>query len=262
MAFSKPGSLALALLAGGVSSCSSGPASAPAVDGGEPGAEARPEAAPDLGDQPPAFAGIAAAVAIGETDVRLFWAEARDDLTPASGIVYQVFRAEAPGAQDFLAPPISSVPAATAATVGGLVAGVTYHFVVRAMDAPGNTDGNTVERSARTHMGTATLSGDVQPILTFRCSNGPCHGGATPARGLDLRDAARTLATAVGVASEECPTVQRIEPGSPATSYLMWKLQGGGPCFVGARMPRSSPPLDAADQSTIGTWIAAGALDD
>ncbi len=252
--------LGAVLFAAWVASCSE-PVASP-EDGGERGVDTGASGTPDLGDRAPVFAGVAAAVAIGESEVRLYWDEAADDLTAPSGIVYQVYLAETSHSQDYSQPPVSAVAAATATTVGGLAAGVTDYFVVRAMDASGLADDNLVERSARTHTGIATLSGEVQPILAARCSQGPCHGGAIPARGLDLRNAASTLATAVGVASEECPTVTRVEPGSPATSYLMWKLQGGGPCVVGARMPRSSPPLTADEQSTIGRWISAGAKDD
>jgi hypothetical protein len=41
-------------------------------------------------------------------------------------------------------------------------------------------------------------------------------------------------------------------------SYLMWKLQGSGPCFTGSQMPKGTP-LSAAQINLISSWITAGA---
>jgi len=107
-----------------------------------------------------------------------------------------------------------------------------------------------------------TLSGDVQPIFDTACDGNSCHTGATPARGLDLTDAQSTLAFTVNVLSDQCTSVRLVDPGSPETSYLMWKIEGSGPCFIGRRMPRGTPqppPLTDLEQALIRSWIADGA---
>jgi hypothetical protein len=91
--------------------------------------------------RPPVFAGLAGAVG-GNTKVTLAWAAAQDD----SPVVYRVFRATSPGGEDF------GAPLATTAELGYVDSDVTngewYFYVVRAVDALGHSDANTVERAA------------------------------------------------------------------------------------------------------------------
>ena len=99
----------------------------------------------------PAFAGLAAAVANGTSTINLSWTAASDDVSPAGEIVYRIFRAEASGAQELAAVPQAiSQPGATSATITGLAPDTAYFFVVRATDKAGNTDANTVEKTATT----------------------------------------------------------------------------------------------------------------
>ncbi len=106
-----------------------------------------------------------------------------------------------------------------------------------------------------------TLSGNVQPILTANCTTG-CHGGATPILGQNLSEG-QTIATTVNVASIELPSMDRIEPGDPDSSYLVHKIQGtqasdGG---TGERMPLGRGALSQSQIDIIRAWIADGAND-
>ncbi|MCK6551841.1 hypothetical protein L6R52_38760, partial [Myxococcota bacterium] len=80
--------------------------------------------------------------------------------------------------------------------------------------------------------------------------------------GLNLSTAAAAHAGLVARASAQCPSVARVAPSDPSQSYLIWKLQGAGPCYSGARMPIGAAPLGAADLATIEGWIARGAPND
>ncbi|MGH7526656.1 MAG: hypothetical protein ACREMX_08115 [Gemmatimonadales bacterium] len=107
-----------------------------------------------------------------------------------------------------------------------------------------------------------TLSGDVQPILSANCALSGCHAGPNPVLGQDL-SAGRTFASVVDVPSVEAPSLRRVRPFLPDSSYLVHKIQGtqatvGG---SGQRMPLIGGPLTEDEIGVIRAWIAAGALD-
>ena len=83
-----------------------------------------------------------------------------------------------------------------------------------------------------------------------------CHIGATAPQGLRL-DAANSYAMLVNVASEEVPTLMRVNPGNPDESYLVHKIEGTA--AVGARMPLGGPALPQDRIDLIRQWIASGA---
>lgn len=102
---------------------------------------------------PPQFAGIVTAVDLGtDGDVSLTWATATDPDTvecnsdPSLPIQYNIYYSTVSGGQDFLTPDMTETN--LQATVPGLQNGVTYYFVVRAVDGAGNEETNTIERSA------------------------------------------------------------------------------------------------------------------
>jgi chitodextrinase len=97
---------------------------------------------------PPVFAGLGSAQAAAPYAVELSWAPASDDVTSNASIVYFVYMSTHAGGEDLHAPLATTAPGATSFHVGGLTAGTTYYFVVRARDQAGNIDGNTVERAA------------------------------------------------------------------------------------------------------------------
>lgn len=106
-----------------------------------------------------------------------------------------------------------------------------------------------------------TLSADVQPILMANCALSGCHAGSNPQEGQNL-SARQTFSNVVNVASNQLPSMDRVEPGQPDSSYLVHKIQGthlqvGG---SGERMPVGRSPLSQAETNVIRAWIEAGAM--
>jgi hypothetical protein len=76
----------------------------------------------------------------------LQWKPAADNLTPPSEIAYDVYQANAPGAEGFSTPTYMTLAGATSFTTPLLPDDTSYYFVVRARDKAGNRDANEVER--------------------------------------------------------------------------------------------------------------------
>jgi mono/diheme cytochrome c family protein len=92
-------------------------------------------------------------------------------------------------------------------------------------------------------------------IFTPICTQ--CHIGANAPQGMRL-DAANSYAMIVGVASNEVPSLMRINPGNPDASYLVQKIQGNA--AQGVRMPANGPPYLSQEQiDLVRSWVAAGA---
>jgi len=100
--------------------------------------------------------------------------------------------------------------------------------------------------------------GQVQPIFTHNCAFPACHSAPAVQKGLDLTTAASAYASLVNVPSAECPTTFRVDPRLPDSSYIIFKLQGAGPCFHGSQMPLGGV-LPPANIATIRQWILEGA---
>jgi len=107
--------------------------------------------------------------------------------------------------------------------------------------------------------GGGTVTADFQSIqdnvFTPICSR--CHAGAAAPEGLML-DAAHSYNLLVGVGSQEVPSLKRVTPGDPDSSYIIIKLTNG-PGIVGAQMPFGLPPLPQPTINAIRQWIANGA---
>lgn len=99
---------------------------------------------------PPTFGGLESATALSSTEIQLQWSAATDNVTPSSDIVYLIYMATTSGGQNFATPTATTSPGVTSYTLTGLTQDTTYYAVVRARDAAGNTDANTLERSATT----------------------------------------------------------------------------------------------------------------
>jgi hypothetical protein len=105
---------------------------------------------------PPVFAGVTEAtfcvpgpIGNGKTSRYLLrWDRARDDVSAPGDIVYDVYEATAPRAEDFSTPTYSSRPGSTSFETPPLPTDGARYFVVRARDEAGNRDRNTVERQA------------------------------------------------------------------------------------------------------------------
>lgn len=103
-----------------------------------------------------------------------------------------------------------------------------------------------------------TLDSIQAHVLTPICSS--CHTGPASAilpPGMDLSSADASFASLVGVQSLEVPSLARVEPGDPDSSYLVQKIEGTA--TVGEQMPLGGEPLDATTIAAIREWIAAGA---
>ena len=96
---------------------------------------------------------------------------------------------------------------------------------------------------------------------------GGCHGGSAGLSGLGNCNTA--YAALVGVPSTENPSMNRVEPGDPGNSWLMYKLDGTqgwftGTCsggFCGSQMPLGGE-LSVDVRDAIRFWIASGAAND
>lgn len=108
--------------------------------------------------------------------------------------------------------------------------------------------------------GGATFAADVQPILTANCALSGCHAGTSPQQGMNLA-AGQAYLNIVSVQSMEVPSLFRVAPGQPDSSYLVHKIQGtqasvgGG----GSQMPLGGAPLSQEQIDTIRAWISDGA---
>jgi hypothetical protein len=105
---------------------------------------------------------------------------------------------------------------------------------------------------------TWTLTQIQANVFTPRCTG--CHDGSSGGLpgSLDLT-AGNSNANLVNVSSLEMPSLMRVKPGDPASSYLIRKLQGVPGTFTGARMPLGGPYLDQATLDQIKSWITSGA---
>lgn len=99
---------------------------------------------------PPTFAGLVSATAAGATTINLAWAAASDNVSTPAQIVYDIYRATSAGGENYAVTTYTTAAGATSFPATGLNPLTTYYFVVRARDQAGNSDTNTVEKSAAT----------------------------------------------------------------------------------------------------------------
>ncbi len=101
----------------------------------------------------------------------------------------------------------------------------------------------------------ATLSSIQENIFTPLCTQ--CHTG--PAAPSDLAlDSAVAYQSLVGVPSSQVPTLMRVSPYEPDSSFLLWKVEDR-PGIVGGRMPLGLPKLSKEQIAIIRGWIVGGA---
>jgi hypothetical protein len=95
---------------------------------------------------PPTFAGIASVTSAVE-GATLTWSAASD----ASAVTYKIFQSTTSGGQNFNAPALTTntLSAFISPLDPGTNSAITYFFVVRATDACGNSDSNSVELSVQ-----------------------------------------------------------------------------------------------------------------
>lgn len=107
-----------------------------------------------------------------------------------------------------------------------------------------------------------TLSGDVQPIFSRRCSIGGCHSLATRQAGLALTEGT-SHAQLVNRPAVLRTNERLVVPFRADSSWLMAMLEAE-PSRRGnlPRMPLASTPLTPNQLRTIANWINRGARDD
>ncbi|HEX4445208.1 MAG TPA: fibronectin type III domain-containing protein, partial [Polyangiaceae bacterium] len=128
------------------------------VEGGVDGSIVGDDGGPTA---PVTFAGALSAAPASTTALFVTWGAASTAALPDGGGVftYRVYVATAPGLENFGAPTVVSAPGATSIVIdNGLTASTKYYVVVRAVDASGHEDTNTVEQSA-------TLQADITAPL-------------------------------------------------------------------------------------------------
>jgi hypothetical protein len=215
---------------------------------------------------PPVFAGLTSITNVTAASVDVNWLPATDVETP---IVYLVYAATAPGGENYAGQPLlTTAPGAVSATVTGLASSSTFYFVVRAEDAAGNVDSNTVELSASTGV---SFASDVQAVFSQHCAVPMCHvANGTPVGPILIPDTA--YSKIVQVSSMECPEppatltaacpqpYDLVAPGSPENSYLYLKISSATPPR-GTMMPppTTGDSLSTTEMATIMTWIQSGA---
>ncbi len=153
--------------------------------------------------------------------------------------------------------------AAAGGCATGADANTTATFVVDLVDSVATAVATTPASPTPTPVPTPTpgpvgFASDVQPIFTSRCTS--CHGSVSPSGSLSLV-AGSARANLVDVNSTECTSTKRVAPSNADASYLVHKIEGTGPCYVGSRMPLGGPFLSASDVAKIRSWIDQGALD-
>jgi methionine-rich copper-binding protein CopC len=102
---------------------------------------------------------------------------------------------------------------------------------------------------------TATFQSIQDNVFTPICTK--CHIGSGAPAGLQL-DAAHSYSLLVSVPSAEQPSVLRVAPGNPDSSYIVRKLQGSAG-ISGGQMPLGGPYLPQSTIDVIRQWITAGA---
>jgi hypothetical protein len=109
-----------------------------------------------------------------------------------------------------------------------------------------------------------SFAADVAPLLNGGCAFSGCHGtqSPNPSGKPMVLTTAQAYDQIVNVSSAQLPSQDRIEPGSPSTSYLIRKLEGTHlqpPAGSGSRMPLGANPLSADQIAMLRAWVTQGA---
>jgi hypothetical protein len=128
--------------------------------------KATPSPPPSPSGDVPSFAGLTSAVSCSSPNPRpviaprrpdllppptvsrytLTWTAATDPVTPSAQIVYEIFVATTPGGENFATPTFTTAPGVSSFQTPDEPRSRVLYFVVRARNAAGHEDTNTVER--------------------------------------------------------------------------------------------------------------------
>jgi hypothetical protein len=121
-------------------------------------------------------------------------------------------------------------------------------------DADADTDSDADTDTEPTPL---SYAADIQPIFDKKCTT--CHSGTAPSESLTLTSA-KGFSAIVNHKSRQLPSMDLVEPGDTAKSYLWHKIAGtqtsvGG---SGVKMPKGST-MTSTQKATIEQWILDGA---
>jgi len=139
----------------------------------------------------------------------------------------------------------------------------TYTVTFTVTDSHGASDPTPDTRVVTVQGGggeTATFTAVQQQIFSQSCAFSGCHGGSSPAQGMDLR-AGAAYSNIVNVPSSQQSSLDRIEPSDPDDSYLYLKVLGDS-SITGSRMPRGGSMLSQNLLDLLRDWIERGAPND
>ncbi len=101
-----------------------------------------------------------------------------------------------------------------------------------------------------------SFAGDIQPIFTANCALQNCH--AAPGQEGMVLSQGVAYSNIVNVNSNEVPSLMRVRPTLPDSSYLVLKTEGRQ--SVGTQMPPTGP-LGSSEIQLIRNWATKGAQD-
>ncbi len=138
----------------------------------------------------------------------------------------------------------------------------SYTVTFTVIDARGAVDPTPDQRTITVEGGgeLATFTAVQTRIFDASCAFSGCHGGSSPAMGLNLSSGV-AHSNIVNIASSQQPSVDRIEPNDPESSYLYLKVIDD-PSITGSRMPRGAPALAQELIDLLRDWIERGAPND
>lgn len=226
--------------------------------------------------RPPTFGGARLAVARGR-DAVLYWTPGNDSNgTEQANLVYDVYASTTAGGHDFTKAPFdTSKPGVAQHVVRGLAPGTKHFFVVRARDAAGNRDQNTVEVNTTVGGATDTTAPTFAGIQSATATSPSTIVGSwnaasdagTPAKsivydvyvssnagGQDF--AAPTLSTAPGATSV---TLTGLNPGASRFIVVRARDQAGNALPLTMEATATTPPNPTPSDTTAPVFGGAPA---